>query len=101
VICSTQEGMVLRNGNGENDQATMIKRVFSNSCDEVVRPRPFPEGSFAKVIDFGASLERLELDMFVMSIDELRELLSSCKKLRYLRILLDAPLTKVVSVSSQ
>lgn len=92
-----QDGMVLRNGNAEFSQATMVKRFFVSDCDEVIRPRSFPDGAFPRLIEFGGCLETLELDMFIMSVEELKTLLEASKKLRYLRILLDAPLTKVVS----
>lgn len=97
VTCHVQEGMVLNNGNGESAQAKGLKRFFSNACDEVIRPRPFSESALSKIVQFGYNLEVLELDMFIMSIDELKSVLDSCKKLRYLRILIDAPLCKVVS----
>lgn len=97
VTCQIQEGMVLNNGNGESGQAKGLKRFFANSCDEVIRPRLFPESALSQLVKFGHNLEILELDMFIMSIDELKSILDSCKKLRYLRILIDAPLSKVVS----
>lgn len=88
---------MLSNGNGDAELTTMLKRFFSTACDDVVRPRSFPEGALDKVIHYGGCLETLELDMYIMSVGELRSLLASCKKLRYLRFLLDAPLAKVVS----
>ncbi|UZJ54382.1 hypothetical protein CBS101457_003702 [Exobasidium rhododendri] len=100
VTCKTQDGMVLCNGNGKSGQATMLKRVFASACDEAVRPRPFPEGAITRIVEFGACLEVLELDFFAMSMEELRKVLESCKKLRSLRILLDATLTKVLAMSS-
>lgn len=101
VTHHTQEGMVLNNGNGATpSQATMLKRVFSNACDEVVRPRLLPDQALPRIIKFGSNLETLELDMFVVTITELKSIVESCKKLRTLRILLDAPLTKVLSMSS-
>jgi hypothetical protein len=98
VTHHTQEGMVLKNGNGVSmGQEMVLKRVFAAPCDEVVRPRLFPAQALPHITKFGINLETLELDMFVMSIMELKSVVESCKKLRTLRILLDAPLTKVVS----
>lgn len=97
VAWNSQEGMILNNGNGDFEQGMMLKRVFHHACDDVVSPRDLPLGGITRIIDFGSNLRTLEVDFFTMDLDDLKKIVEGCSKLEYLRVLIDAPLPKIVS----
>lgn len=98
---------------------SQVKRIISAKCDETVLPRKLPSGALESLTKFGEHLEELnvsyafanicelcahhrstiQLLMFQLSIDEMRLILESCKKLGRLQVHLDAPLKKFVRCS--
>ncbi|CEH14326.1 hypothetical protein CBOM_02182 [Ceraceosorus bombacis] len=70
------------------------------SCHPMVLPRALPTGAMTSLITHGASLQKLELDFFILSIGELQALLHACHSLELLKVLVDAPMERLLSVSS-
>lgn len=82
------------------DGMQQVKCLYLNPCDPLLRPRKLPAGALERIQRQGKNLQILELDLFPLSIEEVRVILDSCRQLRTLRILLDAPLTRLLSMSS-
>lgn len=80
-----------------NATTFQLKRSYQNACDDKIAARKLPEDALKKILMHGEELEVLELDMYELCTEDVRKLMDRCKQLRQLRILLDSPLSKLVS----
>lgn len=80
-----------------NSTTFQLRRSYQNACDDKIAPRKMPEDALEKILLHGEELEILELDMYELCTEDVRKLMDRCKQLRHLRILLNSPLTKLVS----
>lgn len=78
-------------------EGVYLKRMFYSPVDEALCPRKLTPEARAHIVDHGSNLRWLEIDMYLATSDDLRNILESCKLLEHLRIHLDAPLQKIVS----
>lgn len=80
-----------------NSTTFQVKRSYQNACDDKIAARRLPEDALRKILLYGEELEILELDMYELGTDDVRNLMDRCRQLRHLRFLLNSPLTKLVS----